>query len=47
MILGRKKPKPFLDILLTESNFTDEEIQDEVHTFMFAVEYFKYFVKYS
>ncbi|XKL61636.1 hypothetical protein PGB90_001469 [Kerria lacca] len=33
---SRKKPKPFLDILLTESNFTDEEIQDEVHTFMFA-----------
>ncbi|XKL61642.1 hypothetical protein PGB90_001475 [Kerria lacca] len=36
MILETKKLKPFLDILLTESNFTDEEIRDEVQNFMFA-----------
>lgn len=45
MILETKKLKPFLDILLTESNFTDEEIRDEVQNFMFAVEYFKYCYK--
>nr|QTC11274.1 cytochrome P450 4NU1 [Phenacoccus solenopsis] len=30
------KNKPFLDFLLTESQFTDDEIQDEVKSFMFA-----------
>ncbi|XP_065214567.1 cytochrome P450 4C1-like [Planococcus citri] len=30
------KNKPFLDFLLTESNFTDEEIHAEVKSFMFA-----------
>uniref|UniRef100_A0AAT9UTP0 Cytochrome P450 4NU1 short isoform n=1 Tax=Maconellicoccus hirsutus TaxID=177089 RepID=A0AAT9UTP0_MACHI len=30
------KNKPFLDFLLTESNFTDDEIHSEVKSFMFA-----------
>lgn len=34
---GRKRVKPFLDSMLLESNFTDEEIEDEVQNFMFAV----------
>lgn len=29
--------KPFLDFLLTESKFSDEEIHAEVKSFMFAV----------
>ncbi|KAK7603318.1 hypothetical protein V9T40_003317 [Parthenolecanium corni] len=33
---GTKKPKPFLDFILAESNFTNEEIEDEVQTIMFA-----------
>ncbi len=37
MFTGTKKPPVFLDFLLTKSNFTDEEIEDEVQTFMFAV----------
>jgi hypothetical protein len=38
---GHKKPKIFLDLLLEASEngvkFSDEEILDEVETFMFAV----------
>ena len=37
MILGRKKLKPFLDFMLTEGNFNDVEIENEVQAFMFAV----------
>lgn len=37
MFPGTKKPKPFLDFILAESNFTNEEIEDEVQTIMFAV----------
>lgn len=33
----QKQVKPFLDYMLLESNFTDEEIENEVQTFMFAV----------
>ncbi len=32
-----KDGKIFLDFMLTESDFTDEEIENEVQTFMFAV----------
>ncbi|XKL62379.1 hypothetical protein PGB90_002212 [Kerria lacca] len=33
---GRKQGKQFLDMMLTESDFTNEEIENEVQTFMFA-----------
>lgn len=36
-ISEKKKIKPFLDFMLSESNFTNEEIENEVQTFMFAV----------
>ncbi|XP_065214561.1 cytochrome P450 4C1-like [Planococcus citri] len=33
---GRKKLKPFLDFILTQANFNDTEIENEVQAFMFA-----------
>lgn len=33
---GRKKLKPFLDFILTQGNFNDNEIENEVQAFMFA-----------
>ncbi|XP_065214566.1 cytochrome P450 4C1-like [Planococcus citri] len=33
---GRKKLKPFLDFILTQGNFSDNEIENEVQAFMFA-----------
>lgn len=41
--LGMKKRLSFLDMLLAyqeEHDFTDDEIQEEVNTFMFAVSFF-------
>ena len=41
---SRKQVKPFLDCMLLEGSFTDEEIEDEVQNFMFAVSFYTFYV---